>query len=143
MLDTIVKNSDGIVVGGVFCRLSTKQDVEFLNLQGNNLEVGFMNRDKSNNVKAHYHNNISRNIEGTHEILVFLSGKAKVVFYEIDGKLIDSIKVSSPCLVFFNGGGHEVKFSEKCEIIEIKQGPYLKSRDKIILNLVKNNDSSI
>ena len=109
MIDTIVKNSNGVVVGGVITRLKTDKKVEFLNLQGNNLEVGFMKRDDKSNVRPHRHNNILRKVEGTHEILLFLSGEAEILFYELDGNLIKSLKVKSPCLVFFNGGGHEIK----------------------------------
>ena len=31
-------------------------------------------------------------------------------------------------------GGHSIKFIEKTEIIEIKQGPYLDRNDKVLIN---------
>jgi cupin fold WbuC family metalloprotein len=102
-----------------------------------------MKRDDKSNVKPHRHNYIARKIEGTHEIILFLSGEAEILFYEPDGELIKSIIVNAPCLVFFNGGCHAIKFHKECELVEIKQGPYLATEDKVILNLRDNNDSRI
>ena len=33
-------------------------------------------------------------------------------------------------IILFQGGGHGFEVKKNCEIIEVKQGPYLKGKDK-------------
>ena len=61
-------------------------------------------------------------------------GKIKVSFYDDKKRNIkkDQILKKDDLIMLFRGG-HGFKVIQDVEIIEVKQGPYTKSKDKILI----------
>jgi len=75
--------------------------------------------------KPHRHNTLERKTDKTQEAWVFLSGKVKAKFYDIDDSLfLETELCGGDCAVVFNAGhGFEV-IDDDTILYEFKTGPY-------------------
>ena len=89
-------------------------------------QLGYMQRPKGYLIDAHLHKPVLRKIKLTQEVLFIRSGKIRVDFYDAKKHYIESRVVRQGDVLFLACGGHGFKFLEEGEIIEVKQGPFLK-----------------
>ena len=89
------------------------------------LQVGIMGLDKDTELKAHYHLPQNKMITKNQEVLIIVSGKMEVFFFEGDNnkKVGSSILKDGDVLVLLEGG-HAFKILSDTKLIEVKQGPY-------------------
>lgn len=105
----------------------------------NSFQIGFMKRSPSSPASPHFHAPQTRTVFDTQELLIVMQGSMTVNLFDSDGQTIDSLNVEAPDLILLCGGGHGVTFSEDCNVIEIKQGPYMSDNDKISVNPLHHN----
>lgn len=89
-------------------------------------QLGYMRRPKGYTITPHIHSSILRKIRQTQETLFIRSGKVRIDFYDETKHYIESRVVCGGDVVFVASGGHGFEFLEESEIIEVKQGPFLK-----------------
>ena len=106
--------------------------ISFLTDDSLTQQLAIMKYDKGFCIQPHFHLPIERVIHGTPETLIIKKGALKVIFYDEDQSKIDStILFENEIIMLINGGhGFEV-LKDETEIIEIKQGPFQKEKDKI------------
>ena len=65
------------------------------------------------------------------EVLIIKKGQLKVNFFNTKGRKIPKTKIlyKNDIIILFQGG-HGFEVEKNCEIIEVKQGPYLEGKDK-------------
>ena len=111
-----------------------KTGVDFVTNKKNFFQLGFIKYKKNHKIQAHYHTNNIRKIYYCSEVLLIQKGKLKVKFYDIKNNNIkkDRMLYSGDIIMLFRGGrGFDIIVNVK--IIEIKQGPYFGSKDKIFI----------
>jgi len=96
-------------------------------------QLGYMKRPAGHTVAPHRHNVIRRTIDRTQEVLFIRSGECVVTLYDEANVSTDTIKLSSGDIIFLAHGGHGIQMKTECQIIEIKQGPYLSEMDKTLI----------
>jgi cupin fold WbuC family metalloprotein len=97
-----------------------------LTAQNQILQASIINFGRNAKVAAHSHLKTERNTFGTQEAWVVLKGKAEVLFYDLDKKLINSKLISKGHVIILFDGGHAMKIkSRSFTMVEIKNGPYL------------------
>jgi len=108
-----------------------KKGVNFLTKEKDLLQVGFLKHNKKHIIKSHIHVKQKRLVNFSSEVLIIKKGELKVNFFNTYGKKILKAKVlyKNDIIVLFQGG-HGFEVRKNCEIIEVKQGPYLKEKDK-------------
>ena len=109
--------------------------VNFVTKNKDLLQLGFISHKKNHLIKPHIHKKNKRVINYCTEVLLIKEGMLKVQFYNEKGINIKKDKrlYKNDILILFKGGhGFEVK--KDCKIIEIKQGPYTKKSDKVLLD---------
>ena len=86
--------------------------------------------------KAHKHNPLHRQTEITQEAWVFLRGKVKAKFYDLDDSLIDErILQAGDCAVVFRAGHAFEVLEDDTLLYEFKNGPYFGvEKDKTFLD---------
>ena len=87
--------------------------------------------------KPHKHNRLVRKTDRTQEAWVFLSGKVRAKFYDLDDSLIlDTELGAGDCVIVFRAGhGFEV-LEDNTVIYEFKTGPYFGVElDKTLIDL--------
>lgn len=108
-----------------------KDGVEFFTPDDFSQQLAFMSHKKGKVIDAHTHNIIPREVNYTKEVLVIRKGKLRVDFYEENQIYIESHEISEGDVILLAYGGHGFEVIEDCEMIEIKQGPFLGEKDKI------------
>jgi len=109
----------------------SSEGIEFFSPNDYSQQLGYMRRPKGYVVEPHIHNQVSRTITHTQEVLVIKSGICEVNLYNEDRVRTDQIRLTRGDIILLAHGGHDVRVLEDCEIIEIKQGPYAGDKDKV------------
>ena len=82
----------------------------------------------------HKHNKRMTKILVTTEVLIILKGTLRVDFYKTNKEYLFSKKIYAGDIIMLVNGGHGFKVLKDIEMIEVKQGPYKLSSDKIKFN---------
>jgi cupin fold WbuC family metalloprotein len=110
-----------------------KKGVNFITSQKDSLQLGFLKHPKNHEIQPHAHKKKNFKIKFISEFLFIKKGELKVFFYSYAGKNINKDKIlKKNDIIILLKGGHGFKIKKNSEIIEIKQGPYLKANDKIL-----------
>ena len=120
-----------------------KSGVNFVSPNNFTLQDGLMKHPKSHTIKPHIHKKHLRKIKTTSEVLFINKGSLRVDFYTNQKKYLFSKLLKENDLIILNEGSHGFKVEKKCEMIEIKQGPFNKLQDKIRFNKIDENKIKI
>jgi len=113
-----------------------KSGINFFTSKKSNQQFGYMKHKKNHIVKPHQHNKRITKILTTTEVIILLRGILRVDFYDNKKKYLFSKKIFKGDIIMLENGGHGFKVLKAAEMIEVKQGPYSLSRDKIKFNKV-------
>lgn len=102
-------------------------------------QLGYMKRLKGYCIVPHTHKPVLRKIKLSQEVLFIRSGKIRIDFYDEKKHYVESRVVKQGDVVFLAFGGHGFEFMEKSEIIEVKQGPFLKKIQPMRFDPVKKD----
>ena len=102
-------------------------------------QLGYMNREKDYIIAPHVHNKVPRNVDFTQETLIIKSGVVRVDFYTQNQEYLESRIVYKGDIILLAAGGHGFKMIQPSEIIEIKQGPYAGTLDKVRFESIDDN----
>jgi hypothetical protein len=107
-----------------------KKGVNFFTKKNLIQQVAYMNHAKNHLIQPHTHKKIVRKISGTSEVLIILDGKLRVDFYSKKKSFVKSKVINKNDIIILLNGGHGFKVIKNCKFIEIKQGPFISSKDK-------------
>lgn len=132
---TYIKNEKQIVALVVRRTKKIKKKVNFITHEKNEMQIAIMERPAKNIVKAHFHPNQKRVVKNTSEFLYVVKGHMKVSFFKSEKKLkkITTKELTTGDFLYFINCGHSIEFLKKTSLIEVKQGPFRKNKDKIYL----------
>ena len=122
-----------------------KSGINFFTDKKASQQVGFMKHKKNHIILPHKHNKRKKSsiakIDTTSEVLIILKGILRVDFYNSLEKYLFSKILYANDLIMLSSGGHGFKVLKNVEMIEVKQGPYFISKDKVKFD--KTNESQI
>ena len=98
-----------------------------------------MKHKRKHIIKPHLHKNRSTKIHYTTEVILILKGVLRVDFYNNFQKYLFSKILKSKDIIMLVSGGHGFKVLKDIEMLEIKQGPYSLSKDKIKFKSIEEN----
>jgi cupin fold WbuC family metalloprotein len=111
-----------------------KYGVNFFTNNKDLLQVGLIKHKKNHLINSHKHVKKIRKISYCTEVLIIKKGKLRINFYNNNGINIKKDKtLSKEDIIILFKGGHGFLIKEKLEMIEVKQGPYIKNIDKILI----------
>jgi mannose-6-phosphate isomerase-like protein (cupin superfamily) len=108
----------------------TGEGIHFFTPNSFSQQLGYMKREAGYEIAPHLHNEVTRNVSYTKEVLYIKSGKVRVDFYGNEKNYLESTLLDAGDVILLAFGGHGFKIIESAEIIEVKQGPYLGEEDK-------------
>ena len=112
-------------------RSINKPGVNFISPKNFTHQVGFINLPTKHKIKPHTHKKFRRDINKTSEVLFVRSGILRVDFYVNNKEYLFSKILKANDLIILNQGSHGFRVIKKCNLIEIKQGPYYDKLDKV------------
>jgi len=113
-----------------------KKGVNFFTSKEATQQFGYMKHKKNHLIMPHQHNKRLTKILITTEVIVLLKGILRVDFYNERKKYLFSKKIYDGDLIMLTNGGHGFKVLKDVEMIEVKQGPYSLSSDKVKFNKI-------
>ena len=122
---------------------NTKSGVNFISPSNFGLQVGLMRHKKNHFIKPHIHKKYSRRVYTTSEVLLIKKGILRVDFYNNKKKYLFSKILKKNDLIILNEGAHGFKIQKNLEMIEVKQGPYKLSKDKVRFKKIDENKVKI
>ena len=116
-------------------KIQTQERVEFFTEPDDQLQIGAFNMKKGEKIQPHMHLENKRVLNTTAEVLIVQKGILTVYFYLSELKEIVDQKLNlvEGDLILLKSGIHGFEISEDCKFIEIKQGPFKETADKIKL----------
>jgi len=94
-------------------------------------QLGHMSHPTGHRIEPHVHREVLRNVRRTQEVLVIRKGRLRVDFYDEKRERVDVRTLEAGDLILLVQGGHGFEVLDACDMIEIKQGPYLGDEDKV------------
>ena len=94
-------------------------------------QLAFMEHKAGHDIDAHHHTRTPREVEFTQEVLIIRKGKLRVDFYDDKKEYISSRVLNANDVILLASGGHGFKVLEDVEMVEVKQGPFVGSDDKV------------
>ena len=113
-----------------------KKGVNFFTSRDATQQFGYMKHKKNHLIMPHKHNKRLTKILITTEVIILLKGILRVDFYNEKKKYLFSKKIYDGDLIMLTNGGHGFKVLKDVEMIEVKQGPYSLSSDKVKFNKI-------
>ncbi len=120
-----------------------KKGVSFFTDKNATQQFGYMNHKKNYIILPHRHNKRQSKILLTTEVIIILKGILRVDFYNNKEKYLFSKKLYANDLIMLSNGGHGFKVLKDTQMIEVKQGPYSLSMDKVKFEKVNENKIKI
>ena len=113
-----------------------KNGINFFTKNNSTQQFGYMKHKKNYVIEPHQHNKRLTKISITTEVIILLKGILRVDFYNEKKKYLFSKKIYDGDLIMLTNGGHGFKVLKDVEMIEVKQGPYSLSSDKVKFNKI-------
>ena len=120
-----------------------KKGVSFFTDKDATQQFGYMNHKKNYIILPHRHNKRQSKILLTTEVIIIQKGILRVDFYDNKEKYLFSKKLYSNDIIMLSNGGHGFKVMKDTQMIEVKQGPYSLSADKVKFEKVNENKIKI
>ena len=107
-----------------------KPGIHFFTPDDLSQQLAYMHHPAGKIIDPHIHNQVSRNVQYTQEVLFIKRGRLRVDFYDNDQRYIESRILQGGDVILLATGGHGFEVLEELEMIEVKQGPYQGDNDK-------------
>ncbi len=120
-----------------------KPGIHFFTPNDFSQQLAYMKHPKGETIIPHVHNQVSRQVEYTQEVLFIKSGKIRVDFYDMKQQYLESHVLSEHDVILLIKGGHGFEILEDLEMFEIKQGPYVGESDKTRFAAIQTNKIKI
>jgi hypothetical protein len=107
--------------------------IKFITPEHFPLQFGLLRYRKGGIARPHIHPNITRTINQAQELIHVEKGRIKLDIFNSRGKLCSSIVLGEGDSAFFISGGRGWVALEEAEVLEVKQGPFMGEKDKLVL----------
>ena len=142
MIEKIIhkKKLFGLIVRSKYM---SKKGVSFFTDKNATQQFGYMKHKKNYYIKPHRHNKRQSRILLTTEVIIILDGILRVDFYDHKEKYLKSKNLYKNDIIMLSDGGHGFKVVKDVKMIEVKQGPYSLSMDKVKFDKVDESKIKI
>ena len=108
-----------------------KSGINFFTPKESTQQFGYMKHKKNYLIMPHKHNKRLTKILITTEVIILFKGILRVDFYNDKKKYLFSKILKKKSIILLVHGGHGFKVIKDVEMIEVKQGPFSVSKDKV------------
>jgi hypothetical protein len=117
-------------------QVTTENKYNFLTDQQSPLQLGISSYAGGEVIAAHAHLRTEVTVPSGQEFVLVKAGRLRVKLYDAQTREQLSVQeLGAGDAILLVAGGHGFEVLEACQIIEVKQGPYLsKEKDKVVWN---------
>lgn len=121
----IIKDQSGLILAIKIPNSYNVDGIEFVTDQNDDLQVGFMSREKGYRIRAHKHKRVVRQLSSTQEVLFVQDGQVDVKIFDQANQFTSEFRLLTGDVLVLQRGGHSFEFTKDTRIVEVKQGPYM------------------
>ena len=142
MIEKIIhkKKMLALIVRGKYRR---KKGIHFFTPESATQQFGYMKHNRKHIIKPHLHQKRLTKILSTTEVILIMKGVLRVDFYNQKKRYLHSKILKKNDIIMLVHGGHGFKVLKNVEMLEIKQGPYSVSKDKVKFENIDENNIKI
>jgi len=130
LIETV--ESDGAALVMIIRAAYFPTSTQFLTPDSYSQQIGYIVYPAGGVIKRHHHLPAERHLLVTSEVLIVRQGKAIADIYDDDKNLVASREVQTGDVMVLLAGGHGFRIVEPTVFLEIKQGPYMGVKDKVL-----------
>jgi hypothetical protein len=118
----------------VRAQVTTEKKYNFLTDQQTPLQLGISSYVGGELIAPHAHLRTEVTVQSGHEYILVKSGRLRVNLYDaVTREKLSAHELGAGDSILLLAGGHGFEVLEPCQILEVKQGPYLsKEKDKAV-----------
>jgi len=131
LIETIKDKDEEIAI--IVYKDSFKDRVKFITPENYPLQFGIMKYKRGDSAPSHMHPDVQRLVVQSQEAIHLVDGKIKLDIFNSKGELCASRTLGEGDSAFFVKGGRGWTALEETKMIEIKQGPFMGEKDKVLL----------
>lgn len=131
---------DGSMLALIVRREFREPGITFFTSDELSQQLAYMRHPAGKQISPHVHKEVTRQVFNTQEALFIKSGKVRVDFYTVDQNYVGSRILRGGDVILLVSGGHGFEILEEAEMIEVKQGPYVGTDDKVRFDGVAADD---
>jgi hypothetical protein len=115
-------------------QVTTDQKYNFLTEPNNALQLGVNSYARGEVIASHSHLRPDVTVQSGQEFVLVNEGRLRVNLYdETTRELLSAQELGKGDMILLVAGAHGFEILEACQIVEVKQGPYLsKEKDKVV-----------
>lgn len=103
-----------------------RDGLSFFSDNNDYVQVGTWKYNGGKELLPHIHNEVSREVQRTQEVIYVRKGKLRAKIFTLDGKRVEEFDVAAGDTVILLNCGHGYDILEDgTEVLEVKNGPYL------------------
>lgn len=100
--------------------------LKFFSPDGDYQQVGTWGYDQGKQLLAHTHNEVSREVLWTQEVLYVRQGRIRAEIFDTTNRKVADLEVAEGDILILLRGGHGYQILEdNTQVLEIKNGPYV------------------
>ena len=122
--------SDGVALAYIIAPDWQADRTTFLTPDDTSLQMGMIVYGAGQDIPAHVHLPITREVHGTNECIVVRKGRCRVTIYDSQRKFVAERDLEQGAIILLLGGGHGFHLYEDTILFEVKQGPFAGGNDK-------------
>ena len=126
-----IKDKNGKLLAMVVDYISNKESKFFVTDNEAELQVATFSLEKNDNILKHIHPPQQRSVNTTSEVLIILDGEIEYEIFDEDLEFCQSGIINGGSMLILISGGHGLNVKKNTKFIEVKQGPYNESIDKV------------
>ncbi len=109
-----------------------KEGLHFVGKESDFLQIGLWHYESGKKLGPHKHVINNRSISYTQEMIFIKKGRLEASIYSNDDKLVETVELRSGDFMLLCSGGHGYRITEDgTQVLEVKNGPYTGSSDRV------------
>jgi hypothetical protein len=121
-----IKEGDMVLARHIPANAAWNDGLNFFSKDDEYIQVGVWGYSKGKELKAHIHNEVTREVLWTQEVLFVRKGKIRATIYDTRENKVAELEVGAGDVIILLRGGHGYDILEDgSQVLEIKNGPYV------------------
>jgi cupin fold WbuC family metalloprotein len=116
----------------VIKKTDIQREKNFVSKNQDEFQFASFNLNSGTTISKHVHPQQERTIFNTSEVLIVIQGKLRVDIFDDNKERVQEVILKSGDSICLISGGHGIETISNCKFIEVKQGPYTESKDKVL-----------
>jgi hypothetical protein len=121
-----IKEGDMVLARHIPASAAWNEGLQFFSNDDEYIQVGAWGYSKGKELKAHIHNEVTREVLWTQEVIFVRRGKLLARIYDTQENKVADVEVGAGDVIILLRGGHGYDILEEgTQVLEVKNGPYV------------------